>query len=135
MGRALAIALIIAAAPSTALAEKPFNDKDLAPGPMLDKALMADQLATQARAKAARESAVAMPAHLAAIAACESGANPQAIGGGGQYRGAFQMTYAAWSSVGGHGDPAAAPLSEQVERAGALYEQAGPGQWPACSRY
>ena len=76
----------------------------------------------------------ATPGYLAAIAACESGGNPGAIGGGGMYRGAFQMTYAAWQSVGGTGDPAAAPMSEQVRRAAMLYAQSGPGQWPVCGQ-
>ena len=82
----------------------------------------------------AQSGAVAIPPALQAIAACESGGNPHAIGGGGLYRGAFQMTYAAWASVGGHGDPAAAPMAEQVERATLLYATAGPGQWPVCGR-
>src|SRR3954453_23160564 len=95
----LAIALMTLAAPATALATKPYNDASLTPSPVLDKAMIAHQHAKQARAEHARQQAprapVAIPAHLAAIAACESGGNPSAIGGGGQYRGAFQMTYAA----------------------------------------
>src|SRR4051794_23283232 len=133
MRRALAIALTTLAAPATALAAKPFDDADLVPSPALDKARMAYDHAQKARARAAAAARVAIPGYLAAIAACESGGNPTAIGGGGQYRGAFQMTYAAWSAVGGHGDPAAASMAEQVKRAAALYAQAGPGQWPACS--
>ena len=136
MRRALAIALTTLAAPSTALAAKPFNDHDLTPSPMLDKSLIAHQYAKNARARherreAARD-AVAIPPHLAAIAACESGGNPQAIGGGGQYRGLFQMTYASWAASGGQGDPAAASVAEQVKRAEILYAQAGSGQWPVC---
>src|SRR3954451_5776531 len=129
MRRALAIALTTLAAPATALAAKPFYDADLVPSPALDKARMVHDDAQKARARAAAP--VAVPRYLAAIAACESGGNPTAVGGGGQYRGAFQMTYAAWSAVGGHGDPAAASMAEQVKRAAALYAQAGPGQWPA----
>jgi hypothetical protein len=71
---------------------------------------------------------------LAKIAACESGGNPAAIGGGGAYRGAYQMTFAAWASVGGHGDPATAPMAEQTRRAALLYTQSGAGQWPVCGR-
>lgn len=71
---------------------------------------------------------------LAAIAACESGGNPAAIGGGGAYRGLFQMTFSAWSGVGGHGDPARASVAEQYHRAALLYRSAGPGQWPVCAR-
>lgn len=68
------------------------------------------------------------------IAACESGGNPAAIGGGGAYRGLFQMTTAAWSSVGGRGDPAQASPAEQYHRAALLYRSAGAGQWPVCGR-
>ena len=71
---------------------------------------------------------------LEAIAACESGGNPKAIGGGGAYRGKYQMATATWASVGGSGDPAAAPEAEQDKRAAMLLAQAGPGQWPVCSR-
>jgi hypothetical protein len=134
MRRALALALTSLALPSAALASKPYNDSDLQPSPLLDKSLIAHQHAKKIRkAHAATHAApVAIPAHLAAIAACESGGNPRAIGGGGLYRGAFQMTYSAWASTGGHGDPAAAPMAEQVRRAAVLYAQAGPGQWPIC---
>jgi len=75
---------------------------------------------------------VAIPGHLAAIAACESGGNPRAIGGGGTYRGKYQFSYATWAAVGGSGDPAAAPEAEQDRRAAILYNTAGAGQWPVC---
>lgn len=75
---------------------------------------------------------VAIPAHLKAIAACESGGNPRAIGGGGLYRGAYQFSYATWAAVGGKGDPAAASMEEQTRRAAILYARSGPGQWPVC---
>ncbi len=65
--------------------------------------------------------AVAIPAHLASIAACESGGNPRAIGGGGAYRGKYQFSYATWAAVGGSGDPAAASETEQDRRAAILY--------------
>ena len=71
---------------------------------------------------------------LAAIASCESHGNPRAIGGGGAYRGMFQMTFHIWSAVGGHGDPAAAPASEQYYRAALVYSRYGSGQWPVCGR-
>lgn len=73
-----------------------------------------------------------MPAHLAAIAQCESGGNPAAVGGGGTYRGLFQFSQATWNAVGGTGDPAAASVAEQVKRAQILYARSGPGQWPVC---
>ncbi|HEY6780666.1 MAG TPA: transglycosylase family protein, partial [Thermoleophilaceae bacterium] len=69
---------------------------------------------------------------LQSIAQCESGGDPHAIGGGGLYRGKYQFTYGTWAGVGGHGDPAAAPESEQDMRAALLYERSGPGQWPVC---
>jgi hypothetical protein len=77
---------------------------------------------------------VAVPAHLQAIAACESGGDPTAIGGGGLYRGKYQFSVATWQAVGGKGDPAAAPEAEQDRRAIVLYETSGPGQWPVCSQ-
>jgi hypothetical protein len=136
MRRALAIALTTLAAPATTLAAKPFHDDDLTSGPVLDKALMAHQHAKKALARHAKRQAsndrLAIPAHLAAIAACESGGNPAAVGGGGQYRGMFQFDMATWQAVGGQGDPAAAPVAEQVKRAEILYAQSGPRQWPVC---
>ena len=130
MRRALAVALTALAAPATALASKPFNDHDLKPSPLLDKALIADQHAKRARAR----DSVAIPPHLAAIAACESGGNPRAIGGGGQYRGLFQFDTGTWNSVGGQGDPAAASVADQVKRAEILYARAGANQWPVCGK-
>jgi Transglycosylase-like domain len=69
---------------------------------------------------------------LQAIAACESGGDPGAIGGGGLYRGKYQFTYETWQSVGGTGDPAAAPEAEQDARAAALLARDGAGHWPVC---
>jgi hypothetical protein len=71
---------------------------------------------------------------LSAIANCESHGNPRAIGGGGRYRGMFQMTFQIWSAVGGHGDPAAASVGEQYYRAALVYSRYGRGQWPVCGR-
>ena len=69
---------------------------------------------------------------LEAIAACESGGNPGAVGGGGAYRGKYQFDQATWASVGGSGDPAAAPEAEQDKRAAMLYARAGAAPWPVC---
>jgi len=77
---------------------------------------------------------VAVPAHLQAIAHCESGGDPTAIGGNGLYRGKYQFSIATWQAVGGTGDPAAAPEAEQDRRAIILYNTSGPGQWPVCSQ-
>jgi hypothetical protein len=83
------------------------------------------------RREAARAQSSASPA-LEAIAACESGGNPQAIGGGGAYRGKYQFDYGTWASVGGSGDPAAASEAEQDRRAAMLYARAGSTPWPVC---
>jgi hypothetical protein len=69
---------------------------------------------------------------LEAIAQCESGGDPTAIGGGGLYRGKYQFAISTWQSVGGTGDPAAAPEAEQDRRAAILLARSGPGQWPVC---
>jgi hypothetical protein len=74
------------------------------------------------------------PAGLQAIAACESGGNPGAVGGGGAYRGKYQFDQQTWASVGGSGDPAAAPEAEQDKRAAMLYSQRGASAWPVCGR-
>jgi uncharacterized protein YabE (DUF348 family) len=69
-----------------------------------------------------------------ALARCESGGNPRAIGGGGAYRGLYQFRLSTWYSVGGSGDPINASVSEQTYRAKRLYLRAGRGQWPYCGR-
>ena len=94
----------------------------------------ARQAAQSAKAEAppAPADAPATPPHLASIAACESGGNPRAIGGGGAYRGKYQFSPSTWAAVGGTGDPAAAPEAEQDRRAAILYARSGPGQWPVC---
>jgi Transglycosylase-like domain len=70
--------------------------------------------------------------HLASIAACESHGNPRAIGGGGSFRGMYQFTFGTWQIVGGSGDPAAAPATEQTWRAWLLLSRHGSGHWPVC---
>jgi hypothetical protein len=86
----------------------------------------------RARRAAARAAAAQPTGALAAIAQCESGGNPRAIGGGGTYRGMYQFSYATWAAVGGSGDPAAASVAEQTKRAQILYDTSGPSQWPVC---
>ena len=71
-------------------------------------------------------------AGLEAIAACESGGDPSAVGGGGQFRGKYQFDQQTWQSVGGSGDPAAAPEAEQDKRAAMLMAQRGSSPWPVC---
>jgi hypothetical protein len=70
--------------------------------------------------------------HLSSIAWCESRNNPRAIGGGGAYRGLYQFSFSTWRVVGGWGDPAAAPRSEQTWRAWVLLKNHGSGHWPVC---
>jgi hypothetical protein len=84
------------------------------------------------RAKRKARPKVVIPPQLEAIAQCESHGDPRAIGGGGAYRGKYQFSYSTWASVGGSGDPAAAPEAEQDRRAAMLYARSGPGQWPVC---
>jgi len=69
---------------------------------------------------------------LEAIAACESGGNPEAVSPDGTYRGLFQFDQGTWESVGGTGDPAAAPAAEQEYRAALLYSESGSSPWPIC---
>lgn len=69
---------------------------------------------------------------LDAIAACESGGDPAAVSSDGTYRGKYQFDEGTWESVGGHGDPAAAPEDEQDYRAALLYSRSGSSPWPVC---
>jgi hypothetical protein len=87
----------------------------------------------EARRAAARAAASTASPALEAIAACESGSNPQTDTGNGFY-GKYQFTLATWQAVGGSGNPAQASESEQDRRAATLLAQAGPGQWPVCGQ-
>ncbi len=69
---------------------------------------------------------------LAAIAACESGGDPTVVSSDGSYRGKYQFDFGTWESVGGSGDPAAAPEAEQDYRAALLYSRSGSSPWPVC---
>ncbi len=93
------------------------------------RVMRAELRAKHAKAHIAR---VGVSPQLAAIAACESGGDPTAIGGGGAFRGKYQFTYSTWASVGGSGDPAAAPEAEQDRRAAALLAREGTRPWPVC---
>lgn len=83
--------------------------------------------------KEAEAIALAIPAQLQSIAACESGGDPTAVSASGTYRGKYQFDFATWREVGGTGDPAAAPEAVQDELAATLYRKSGPGRWPVCS--
>lgn len=69
---------------------------------------------------------------LEAIAECESGGDPTIVSADGSYRGKYQFSFSTWESVGGHGDPAAAPELEQDYRAALLYSRSGSSPWPVC---
>ena len=71
---------------------------------------------------------------LESIAACESGADPEAVSSDGTYRGLYQFDQGTWESVGGHGDPAQAPAAEQSYRAALLYSRSGSSPWPICGQ-
>ena len=92
-------------------------------------------------AREARAAASAAPAPatggtasggLESIAACESGGDPSAVSADGTYRGKYQFDQQTWESVGGSGDPAAAPEAEQDARAAQLMAQRGSNPWPVC---
>jgi hypothetical protein len=68
---------------------------------------------------------------LEAIAACESGGNPQTDTGNGFY-GKYQFDLPTWHAVGGSGNPADASEAEQDRRAAILYAREGASPWPVC---
>jgi hypothetical protein len=96
-----------------------------------ERELKAEQ-AAEREAQRLLASASVSNSTLESIAACESGGDPTAIGGGGAYRGKYQFDQSTWESVGGTGDPAAAPEAEQDARAAMLYERSGSSPWPNC---
>lgn len=69
-----------------------------------------------------------------ALARCESGGNPKAVGGGGRYYGAFQFTPSTWRSLGYSGLPTDHDYGTQLAAAQRLQARSGWGQWPHCSR-
>lgn len=103
---------------------------------------VAQQVAVGSRPKPAPVAAAPGPVpsgsggglNWAALARCESGGNPRAVGGGGLYYGLYQFSLATWRSVGGSGNPADASPAEQTARAQALYARTGASSWPVCGR-
>lgn len=89
------------------------------------------RLAAEARSSSSTGGSSA-PAVLQAIAQCESGGDPTAVSG--PYGGKYQFDAATWASVGGTGNPADAPASEQDMRAEMLYAREGTTPWPVCGR-
>lgn len=69
-----------------------------------------------------------------ALGNCESHNNPQAVGGGGRYFGAFQFALTTWHSLGYAGNPVDYPYATQLEAAQRLVARSGWGQFPVCSR-
>lgn len=69
---------------------------------------------------------------MEAIAACESGGNPEAVSPEGTYMGLYQFDQGTWESVGGTGSPTEAPAEEQTYRAAMLYSESGSSPWPIC---
>ncbi len=99
----------------------------------------AERRAEKRRAEKRSQSAYGTPesvgvsqATLDAIAACESGGDPAAVDPSGTYRGKYQFDLGTWASMGGSGDPAAAPEAEQDYRAALLLSQSGSSPWPVC---
>lgn len=74
-------------------------------------------------------------AQWAALRRCESSGRYDIVDRSGTYRGAYQFDRPTWASVGGTGDPAAAPPAEQDFRARLLYARRGPQPWPVCGRF
>jgi hypothetical protein len=67
-------------------------------------------------------------------AECESGRDPNAIGGGGKYRGAFQFLKSTWrrSPKSPGGDPIDYTYRTQAVVAVALKNRDGAHHWPNC---
>ncbi len=67
-------------------------------------------------------------------AECESGRDPDAIGAGGTYRGAFQFMRSTWrvSPRSPGGDPTAWNYRTQAVIAVALKREQGTSPWPVC---
>lgn len=131
----------IALAAAGALTTMPATAHALPSAPLGDHASKVAQKKAEQRHKQRKRAArmreqgfaaMPVPAHLAAIAACESGGNPGAVSADGTYRGKYQFDHATWAAVGGSGDPAAASEAEQDARAAILYARAGASPWPVC---
>jgi hypothetical protein len=70
-----------------------------------------------------------------ALRFCESTHDYTNVSPSGAYRGAYQFDLETWETVGGRGDPAAAPPAEQDARARELYARRGDQPWPICGRF
>lgn len=146
-GIAFVVALFLAAVPAalaatsavapSSLGEASTGRTGTVEAPLRHREAVSQARAAQRMARQKRRAElpnVSVPPQMAAIAECESHGDPRSIGGGGLYRGKYQMTTGIWASVGGRGDPAAASEAEQDVRAAMLYKRSGAGQWPVCGR-
>ena len=61
-----------------------------------------------------------------------SGGDPTAVSASGRYRGKYQFDLATGRSLGGTGDPAAAPEADQDALATKLLAREGTSPWPRC---
>lgn len=68
------------------------------------------------------------------VARCESGGDPNAIGGGGAYRGAFQFLRSTWRTAprSPGGDPVDYSYKTQAFVAVRLKTRIGGSPWPNC---
>jgi len=68
------------------------------------------------------------------VASCESGRNPDCLGAGGIYRGAFQFSEGTWQNApqSPGGDPIAFSYRTQAWVAVRLKTRDGAGHWPNC---
>ena len=85
-----------------------------------------------ASSRAVRPAAGRVRSRLERIAECESGSDPTSMSSSGRYRGKYQFSRETWRSLGGRGDPAAAPEAEQDRRAANLLRRRGTAPWPSC---
>ena len=69
------------------------------------------------------------------VSECESGRDPNALGAGGTYRGAFQFSRSTWvnSPRSPGGDPVAYSYRTQAFVAVRLKTRDGNGHWPSCA--
>ena len=69
------------------------------------------------------------------VSECESGRDPNALGVGGTYRGAFQFSEGTWKSApqSPGGDPIAYSYRTQAFVAVRLRTRDGDGHWPSCA--
>jgi hypothetical protein len=102
-------------------------------GPRTLAALGLDEHATEQPAAASSTTSSSDPT-LQRIAQCESGGDPTAVSADGTYRGKYQFDRETWQQMGGSGDPATAPETEQDRIAAKLLAARGTAPWPVCGQ-